>query len=67
MTGSPTILLTPSGRSLAKRVGVPSHFYKVLFRQTAGGNFEVLAVMLPDERQGLKKTDKFIREHHATA
>jgi len=46
-----------------KRVGVPSHFYKVLLRQTAGGDFEVLAVMLPNQRQGLRKTDEFIREH----
>jgi endonuclease G len=34
-------------------VGIPTHFYKVLVRKPDGGDPEIIALLLPNQRQGL--------------
>jgi len=47
----------------SKRVGVPSHFFKILLRETSGGELVALTVLLPNKSTGLGKGEAFLRQN----
>jgi endonuclease G len=47
-----------------KRVGIPSHFYKILFH--AGATLDSLAVMLPHVDASPSNRNEFLRQHRVS-
>jgi len=62
--GEPDALNETEWMLPAKRVGIPSHFYKILFH--AGATLESLAVMLPHINASPPNRNEFLRQHRVS-
>ena len=49
--GQPDSLAQTSWSKPGGRVGVPSHFYKVVIRETSGGTLEAITLLIPNQAQ----------------
>jgi endonuclease G len=61
--GRPDSVADTKWSKATRRVGIPSHYYKIVIRERASQDVEAIAVMLPNVKSGLKKTDAFIAQH----
>ena len=61
--GQPDALGQTRWTKPSKRVGVPSHFFKIVVREAPGGELITLAVLLPNKSKGLGKGETFLRQN----